>query len=90
MSDDADTAFAFWTAPVGGFVLSVALTLPKECTGTLLNNDQECTNYLGFETLVLNQGQSWILGIVVGALFWCAMKAYQHLTREPKASPPAI
>ena len=87
MSDEADTAYAFWTAPVGGFVLGVLLTLPDKCTGTVL--DRECTNYLGFKTLVLDQGQSLLLGVVVGGVCWVLVKAYQHFTRPPQAAPPS-
>lgn len=80
MSDDAETAFGFWTAPIGGFVLSVLLTLPSECTGSLLGGDRQCTNFLGFRTLVLDQASSWFLGVVVGAASWGLVKAYQHFT----------
>lgn len=87
MSDEAGTAFAFWTAPIGGFVLSLLLTLPKECTGTLL--DRECTNYLGFKTVVLDQAHSWFLGIVVGAFAAGLVEAYKYVTREPPAHSPS-
>jgi hypothetical protein len=87
MSDEASSAFAFWTTPVGGFVLSVLLTLPKECTGTLL--DRECTNYLGFQTVVLDQAHSWFLGVVVGAVAAGVVEAYKYVTRKPPAQPPA-
>jgi hypothetical protein len=78
MSDDADTAFAFWNAPVGGFVLAVLLTLPMDCTGSILTSDYQCTNVLGFRTPVLDQVSSWFLGVIVGAASWVLVKAYQH------------
>ena len=78
MSDDADPAFAFWTAPIGGFVLAVVLTLPADCTGSILTSGYQCTNVLGFRTLVLDQASSWFLGVIVGAASWGLVKAYQH------------
>jgi hypothetical protein len=84
MSDDADTAFAFWTAPIGGFVLAVLLTLPMDCTGSILTGDQQCTNVLGFKTLVLDQASSWFLGVVVGAASWGLVKAFQHFSGPGK------
>lgn len=80
MSDDAEIAFGFWTAPIGGFVLSVLLTLPSECTGSLLDGDRHCTNLLGFRTLILDQASSWFLGVVVGAASWGLVKAAQYFT----------
>lgn len=87
MSEEAGTVFSFWTAPVGGFVLSVLLTLPKECTGNI--PDQHCTNYLGFGTVVLDQAHSWFLGVVVGGIFAGVVEAYKYLTRTPPARPPS-
>ena len=78
MSDDADTAFAFWTAPVGGFVLAVLMTLSMDCTGSILTSDYQCINVLGLRTLVLDQASSWFLGVIVGAASWGLVKAYQH------------
>lgn len=81
MSDEAETAFAFWTAPIGGLLISVLFTLPKECTGSIVANNRQCTSYLGLRTMVLDQASSLVLGVVVGAACWGLVTAYKYVNR---------
>ncbi len=84
MSEDANSAFSCWTAPIGGFVLAMLITFPKNCTGNALNGTQQCSTVLGFPTVVLDQAQGWFLGIIVGGASAGLVEAYRYFTRPSR------
>ncbi len=86
MSKTADQALAFWTAPIGGLVIGLALTWPASCTGIFPQT--ECKNILGFQALVLSEGESAFLGFCLGLLCWSVIGIYQHWAGQSDAACP--
>jgi hypothetical protein len=66
MSSVADHSLAFWTAPVGGTIVTFLFGYPSECTGSVLDGTQQCTNLLGSAAFMLNEAGAAVVALVVG------------------------
>ena len=75
MSSIADHSLAFWTAPIGGAVVTFLLGYPAEC-GTAQETidhtlgNEPCNNLLGFNAFMPSEAGAAVLALVVGGVFY--------------------
>jgi hypothetical protein len=59
-------AWAFWTFPLGTFVVTMAFSFPTECTAGSEALSLKCTNIFGSEAVTISQETATGFGVLIG------------------------
>lgn len=79
MASLADHSWQFWTAPVGGGLVSFLLAYCPGKKTAAQAQLEPCDNLFGFPAFLPNDAQAFFAAVAVGAVFWVIALAVESL-----------